>query len=178
MNKEVLTVWARHLLITCVVIGSVVMGILMSNTRTALDVSAVKDAQNAQFQDLAGNWRQISHWDGSYRIVNFWATWCPPCLEEIPLFVQLQDEYKDRNVTFIGIAVDDAHRVREFVRDNEINYPVLIGSGDALRISEILGNKRSGLPFTVFLTPSGDLIDMHSGVVPESKVRKFVDKIR
>ena len=80
MNKAVLTVWARHLLITCVVIGSVVMGILMSNTRTALDVSAVKDAQNAQFQDLTGNWRQISHWDGSYRIVNFWATWCPPLL--------------------------------------------------------------------------------------------------
>ena len=170
--------WVRRLLIACVVIGSVVTGILMSNTRTGLDVSAVKGAQNAQFQDLAGNWQQISHWDGSYRIVNFWATWCPPCLEEIPLFVQLQDEYKDRNVTFIGIAVDDADRVREFVRDNEINYPILIGSGDALRISEILGNKRSGLPFTVFLTPSGDLVDMHSGVVPESKVRQFVDKIR
>ena len=102
----------------------------------------------------------------------------PPCLEEIPLFVRLQGEYKDRNVTFIGIAVDDADRVREFVRDNEINYPILIGSGDALRISEILGNKRSGLPFTVFLTPSGDLVDMHSGIVPESKVRQFVDKIR
>ncbi|MDA0236958.1 MAG: TlpA disulfide reductase family protein [Proteobacteria bacterium] len=168
----------RRLFVTCVVIASVVAGILLSNSRPELDERAFRGAQRAQFKDLSGNWQQISSWEGSYRIVNFWATWCPPCLEEIPLFVRLQDEFGDRNVTFIGIALDDVDRVREFVGDNEINYPILIGSGDALRISEILGNQRSGLPFTVFLSPSGDLVDIHSGAVPESKIRQFVDKIR
>jgi hypothetical protein len=61
---------------------------------------------------------------------------------------------------------------------NGVNYPTLIGSGDALRISEILGNNRSGLPYTVFLSPTGEIIDMHSGIVPEAKIRDFVAKIR
>ena len=177
MNNNGLKTLARRSLITCVVIGSVVAGILMSSSRPEIDELALKGAQQAQFQDLNGKWQQISNWSGSYRIVNFWATWCPPCIEEIPLFVGLQAEYADRNITFIGIAVDEAARVREFARDNKINYPILIGSGDALRVSEILGNQRSGLPFTVFLGPSGDLIDMHSGAVPEAKIREFADKI-
>ncbi len=148
------------------------------NIKNLVLIKTPKTYEEVIFKDKNQKDVNLADYKGKLLVLNFWATWCPPCLEEIPLFVQLQDEYKDRNVTFIGIAVDDAHRVREFVRDNEINYPVLIGSGDALRISEILGNKRSVLPFTVCLNPSGDLIDMHSGVVPESKVRKFVDKIR
>ncbi len=169
---------SRKFLVALVILASVTGGILIGNIGPKVDERAVKNAQSAQFKDLSGNWRQISDWDGVYRIVNFWATWCPPCLEEIPLFISLHEEFRDINVTFIGIAVDDIVKVRDFVTTNKVNYPILIGSGDALRISEVLGNQRSGLPFTVFLSPTGDLIDIHSGVVPASKIRNFASKIR
>ena len=76
------------------------------------------------------------------------------------------------------MAVDDDERVRRFVIDNEVNYPMLIGSTGALQISELLGNVRSGLPFTVFLSPDGDLLGTESGVVPEQKIRDFISKIQ
>ena len=168
----------RNVWIALVVISSIVAGALLGNMGPKIEERAVKSAQIAQFKDLSGSWRRLSDWDGSYRIVNFWATWCPPCLEEIPLFIALHQEFIDINMTFIGIAVDDAERVRDFVETNRVNYPVLVGSGDALRISEAFGNHRSGLPFTVFLSPDGTLIDTHSGVVPASKIREFAAKIR
>ncbi|MDC1311161.1 TlpA family protein disulfide reductase [Burkholderiales bacterium] len=168
----------RNCILVLVMLASVVGGILIGNIEPEIDEAGFKNAQSAQFKDLSGNWRKLSDWDGAYRIVNFWATWCPPCLEEIPLFISLHEEFSDINMTFIGIAVDDITRVRDFVMTNKVNYPILIGSGDALRISEILGNQRSGLPFTVFLSPTGDLIDTHSGVVPASKIRDFASKIR
>jgi thiol-disulfide isomerase/thioredoxin len=168
----------RNFWVAFVVLLSIATGVLFGNMGSKVDESAVKSAQLAQFKDLSGNWRRLSDWDGRYRIVNFWATWCPPCLEEIPLFIALQQEFSDINMTFIGIAVDDPDRVRDFIEANQVNYPVLVGSGDALRISEAFGNDRSGLPFTVFLSPDGVLVDSHSGVVPAAKIRKFVAKIR
>ena len=168
----------RNTLLVIVILVSIIGGILIGNMEPKIDEKAFKSAQSAQFRDLSGNWRQISDWDGVYRIVNFWATWCPPCLEEIPLFINLHEEFSDINMTFIGIAVDDTARVRDFISANGVNYPILIGSGDALRISEVFGNHRSGLPFTVFLSPNGDLIDTHSGVVPVAKLQDFVSKIR
>ena len=168
----------RNVWIALVVLLSIVAGVLFGNIGPKIDERVVKSAQSAQFKDLSGSWRRLSDWDGSFRSVNFWASWCPPCLEEIPLFMALHQELIDINMTFIGIAVDDAERVRDFVETNRVNYPVLVGSGDALRISEAFGNHRSGLPFTVFLSPDGTLIDTHSGVVPESKIREFAAKIR
>jgi thiol-disulfide isomerase/thioredoxin len=88
---------------------------IIANGGREFDEVSVKQAQLAQFRDLDGVTRNISHWEGAYRIVNFWATWCPPCREEIPLFVDLQAEFQSINVTFIGIAVDDVERVRTFV---------------------------------------------------------------
>ena len=132
----------RNFWVAFVVLLSIAGGVLFGNMGSKVDERAVKSAQLAQFKDLSGNWRRLSDWDGSYRIVNFWATWCPPCLEEIPLFIALQQEFSDINMTFIGIAVDDPDRVRGFVEANQVNYPVLVGSGDALRISEAFGNDR------------------------------------
>lgn len=178
MSNVSLRLLSTPFLLVFVVIISISAGMIIANGGREFDEVSVKQAQLAQFRDLDGVTRNISHWEGAYRIVNFWATWCPPCREEIPLFVDLQTEFQSINVTFIGIAVDDVERVRTFVAANGVNYPTLIGSGDALRISEILGNNRSGLPYTVFLSPTGEIIDMHSGIVPEAKIRDFVAKVR
>jgi thiol-disulfide isomerase/thioredoxin len=84
----------RNFWVAFVVLLSIATGVLFGNMGSKVDESAVKSAQLAQFKDLSGNWRRLSDWDGRYRIVNFWATWCPPCLEEIPLFIALQQEFQ------------------------------------------------------------------------------------
>ena len=165
-------------IVLIVAVSSVTGGILLSNLKPSVNDQILVDVQRIKFDNLYGQTQSLADRAGSYRVVNFWATWCPPCLEEIPLFVELQKEYGAKNFTFIGVAVDDDERVRRFVIDNEVNYPMLIGSTGALQISELLGNVRSGLPFTVFLSPDGDLLGTESGVVPEQKIRDFISKIQ
>ena len=166
-----------HLLIAVTALVAVTAGVILSNPEPAMDQDAALIAQRAIFTAPDGERFSVESWAGQYRIVNFWATWCPPCLEEIPLFIRLQERFVDNNVTFIGIAVDKVDLVRSFVEANGVNYPILVGSGDALEVSKIMGNYRAGLPYTVFLDPNGVILDRHFGVVPESKIAKFVAKI-
>jgi thiol-disulfide isomerase/thioredoxin len=80
------------------------------------------------FQDLDGKTITTRDWKGKVTIVNFWATWCPPCREEIPAFITLQERYRD-SVQFVGVSIDDpadVDDVRAFVREQKINYPIVM----------------------------------------------------
>jgi thiol-disulfide isomerase/thioredoxin len=107
--------------------------------------------------DLEGRERRPEEWAGKVLVVNFWATWCPPCLREIPAFTQLQASYGERGVQFIGIAIDDAEKVREFVRRQALNYPVLLGDTRADALSRQLGNRIGSLPYTVVVDSTGEV---------------------
>ncbi|MEM7467696.1 MAG: TlpA disulfide reductase family protein, partial [Pseudomonadota bacterium] len=100
------------------------------------------------FDDLSGNKRLLSEWKGPYLVINFWATWCPPCLKEIPSFNRLQQAFGEERIQFIGIAYDHLDSVEKFVADTKVEYPVLIGGDDAAIFMRELGNKIGGLPFT------------------------------
>ena len=86
--------------------------------------------------DVSGNQHNISEWQGKIRIINFWATWCPPCLKEIPEFIALQKQYADKGLQFIGIAIDDQEAVAEFLATNKINYPILIGGMNGIALAQ------------------------------------------
>jgi len=108
-----------------------------------------------EFHDLEGHPRSSSEWQGKVLVVNFWATWCPPCREEMPHFVDAQEHYGDRGVQFVGIAVDNPDAVQDFVDVYGINFPILIGDTDAITLSEQMGNRFSSLPFTAIYDRSG-----------------------
>ncbi|TXL17888.1 hypothetical protein BMR04_03560 [Methylococcaceae bacterium HT3] len=72
-------------------------------------------------------------------VINFWATWCPPCLKEIPLFIELQTEYAQQNVQFIGIAIDDPLLVDDYLSFIDINYPILIAETGGAKLSQKAG---------------------------------------
>jgi peroxiredoxin len=105
--------------------------------------------------DIEGNIRNIKDWDGQIVLLNFWATWCPPCLEEIPDFIEIQQELDNRGFQIIGVAVDNEEDVREFANEMAMNYPVLAGEMEAIELSQRYGNTIGALPFSAIIDKNG-----------------------
>lgn len=124
--------------------------------------------------DLEGRTRFSNEWLGKVLVVNFWATWCPPCRREIPLFIELQEGRGSNGLQFVGIAIDSPEPVKEFAKSIEINYPVLIGETDAISLSESLGNRFSSLPFTIIFDRAGKPIYTKAGEVDRQTLEEQI----
>jgi thiol-disulfide isomerase/thioredoxin len=120
--------------------------------------------------DLQGKTRNIKEWDNNYIVLNFWATWCPPCREEIPEFIALQKEYATSNLQFIGVAIDDDVSVNQFALEMGINYPNLIAEMQGIELARQYGNSMGALPFSVIINPEGQLIAQQIGLLERSKI--------
>ena len=128
-----------------------------------------------ELPDLTGTVRQSSEWDGRPKLVNFWATWCAPCRREIPLLKKTQDKYTDLDLQVIGIAVDFAEDVAVYAEEAQFNYPVLVGQEDAMAVAEVTGEEFLGLPFTMVVAPSGELIATHTGEIVEEHIDRITE---
>jgi thiol-disulfide isomerase/thioredoxin len=111
-----------------------------------------------ELPDLNGVSSPLRDWQGRVIVLNFWATWCPPCREEIPEFIVLQERYRSKGLQIVGVAVDNADAVRHFSDSVGINYPVLLGQIEAARAMRDYGNLTGSLPYTVVIDPSGRVI--------------------
>lgn len=126
---------------------------------------AVKHIPDYVYHTTDGVERTNNDFQGQIIVMNFWATWCPPCRKETPLFVEMQDKYGEDGVQFIGIAIDDLEATREFIDTYGVNYPVLMGDVDAIAMSKQMGNRFEGLPFTVIAERDGSILKRHTGEV-------------
>ncbi len=120
--------------------------------------------------DVLGKPHNISEWKSNIRIINFWATWCPPCLKEIPMFNGLQQQFAYNGLQFIGVAVDDQLSVTDYMSKNDINYPVLIGDLAGIALSQKLGNTAGVVPYTVIVNQKGQVIYQHNGEISREKI--------
>lgn len=128
--------------------------------------------------DLAGQPHNVAEWDGKALLINFWATWCAPCREEIPAFIKVRREYHDRGFEILGIAIDNPEFVIEYARDLGINYPVLYGSEEAVQVGRLYGNRQGTLPYSVFINTGGRISHIHnSGVLNESELAGIVEEL-
>lgn len=127
--------------------------------------------------DIDGQQRQISEWQGKTLVLNFWATWCAPCREEIPAFVELQDQYRSDGLQFVGIALQEAEEVRGFLQEFNVNYPSLVGSADVIKIAKQLGNDIGALPYTVVIDRSGIISFTHRGPLLKSDAEKVIQSL-
>ena len=125
----------------------------------------------SRFTGLDGTPQSLAVFRGNVLVVNYWATWCAPCREEIPMFVRLQREYAAKGLQFVGIAVDQVDKVREFAKEFVINYPLLIAGLEAVELSRRAGNKAGVLPYTLVMDRQGRIAASLVGGITEERMR-------
>lgn len=119
---------------------------------------------DAQFKDANGKSVDLTTLRGKTIVVNFWSTWCPPCVEEMPMFSEVQAAYKDKNVIFVGIAADQADNVKAFLQKTPVNYLIAVGGQPAFELSQQLGNRHDAVPFTLMINAKEGITSRHFGV--------------
>ncbi len=132
--------------------------------------AAVERVYAARLADLKGAMQPLEQWRGQVLVVNFWATWCAPCREEIPGFVRLQERYGSRGLMFVGIALDQPDKVAEFAHEFRINYPLLVGGLETLELLRQAGNRAGVLPYTLIIDRGGNLVSREPGGLKEARL--------
>jgi thiol-disulfide isomerase/thioredoxin len=131
---------------------------------------AAESLMLAVFTDTSGESQAMSQWRGKVLVVNFWATWCAPCREEIPALMKIQKKYAAKGVQLTGIAIDNVAKVREYAEEMRIDYILLIGGSETLGMSQNLGNRVGVLPFTVLLDRAGNVAYTHAGALTQAQL--------
>jgi thiol-disulfide isomerase/thioredoxin len=126
----------------------------------------------AGFRDEQGADRSLAQFQGKLLVVNFWATWCAPCREEMPAFTRVQSRWAGRNVQFVGLAQDDPAKVARFGKELAINYPLWTGGDGVGELSRRLGNRLGVLPHTVILDPNGRVLEQRVGPYTEASLEE------
>ncbi len=127
--------------------------------------------------DLEGSPWRMEEWRGRVMVLNFWATWCPPCRKEMPLFVRLDEEFRNQGVLFVGIAIDDPQSVRDFVDTHGIEFPILLGQEKGVELARELGDRLGALPYTVVTDHKGRIILRRAGEMTERTLRPLLEKL-
>lgn len=128
----------------------------------------------APLQDLEGQPSALNKFAGKVLVVNFWGTWCPPCREEMPDFIQVQRSLGDKGVQFVGIALDSIENVQPFVKELGVNYPIFIANADTAESLRAVGNQSMGLPYTLIYDRSGKLREKIAGKVDKARIEHLV----
>lgn len=172
-------------LVVTLLAGTLSIGIALFGERWLAEHDAVGIASNRagdtinslpdiRLTDTTGREIASNSWAGKVVMLNFWATWCPPCLREMPMLEQLQQGFDTGQLQVVGIAIDDADSVRRFLDENSINYQILFGDASSVELSKRLGNRTSGLPFTVVFDRVGRLVFSHTGEITSAEIRAHV----
>lgn len=113
---------------------------------------------------------------GKVVVLNFWATWCPPCVEEMPELDELYPQLQAQNVELIGIAIDSAGNVQQFLQKTPVNYPIVLAGMTGTELGKALGNQQGGLPFTVILDENGNELLREAGRIQMSTITNALQR--
>ncbi|SNX29007.1 Thiol-disulfide isomerase or thioredoxin [Polynucleobacter meluiroseus] len=156
---------------------ALIAGVLSSqwiSNAKRVDEAGVKAFFANSWQTPDGHSANTQEWQGKLLVVNFWASWCPPCVKEMPTLNLLQKEYQQQNVIFVGIGIDSPTNIREFLQKTPISYPIVIGGLEGSNISKLLGNSQGALPYTVVINPQGKVISSKLGEISEDELRNAI----
>ena len=134
--------------------------------------AAVAELFGQTLPDANGTPQPLAQWRGKTLIVNFWATWCAPCVEEMPELTQLQTELTGKNIQIIGIGIDSAENIRKFADRLHIGYPLYTAGVRGTELARLFGNQAGGLPYTVLITADGQIRSSHLGRLQMAELRR------
>ena len=140
----------------------------------SVEDGAVSALTSVTLPDLGGGSARLEHWRGKVVVVNFWASWCAPCREEVPGLVRIQQRFAANGLQVVGIAVDTADKSRQAANEMGISYPILIAGAEVIDLTRRLGNRAGGLPYTVVLDREGRLVTTHLGLLSEAQLERLV----
>ena len=132
---------------------------------------------NATLPDEKGRPQALKQYVGKIVVLNFWATWCEPCREEMPELSQLNDAYKNKNVIVLGVAIDDVGAVGNFVKETKVSYPLFAADMDGMQYATNLGNDKDVLPFTVIIKADGTVAKTYFGRITKPLLEETLSKL-
>jgi len=144
--------------------------------RTA-SVSVPATATDFALRDLSGKTHHLADYRGKLVLVNFWATWCPPCRREIPGFIRLQDHYGARGLQILGISIDNPEAVARYWQEMKINYPLLLADDATYGLMGAYGNASGGLPYSVLIRVDGGIAATKLGAYEESELERLIQPL-
>ena len=124
-----------------------------------------------------GQPQQLKQYAGKTVVLNFWATWCEPCREEMPELSSLHEEYKNKNLVVLGVAIDDVAAISDFVKETKVSYPLFAAEVHGMELAAGLGNDKSALPYTVIIKADGSVAKTYFGRITKPLLEEELIKI-
>ena len=146
---------------------------LRRHQAAVLSPDALQTLWAAEFDTPSGERLAMSSFQGKPLVLNFWATWCPPCVEEMPLIEAFYQQNKSKGWQVVGLAVDQPSRVRHFLSQASISYPIGLAGMNGTELGQKLGNSQGSLPFTLVLNAQGDVIQQKLGKLSLEEVQNW-----
>jgi thiol-disulfide isomerase/thioredoxin len=122
----------------------------------------------------SGGVYKLAALQGKPLVVNFWATWCPPCVEEMPLLDAFYRQHAAKGWQMVGLAADNAGAVSKFLKQTPVQFPTPLAGLAGIELSRTLGNVSGALPFTVVLNSAGDIALRHMGKLSSEQIANFI----
>lgn len=166
----------KKLVISAVLVAGIAMvaGIWLAQQQRKPSVLGPASMIPFTLPDTKGVSQKIEQWQGKVVLLNFWATWCPPCREEIPAFVEVQEQFGAKGFQIIGVAIDNKDDVTDFMDTFFINYPVLLGDDKTLNLMSQYGNRIGSLPYSVIMDRQGKIVARKIGAYTKKNLVKLI----
>jgi len=171
------------LLLSLIGLGSLLLGIVASYWFTSsTPQNSSTNAQSAIYQEfLAVDWKNENGesvnsqaWKNKILVINFWASWCPPCVEEMPMLSAFNQKLDNNTAQMIGIGIDSPTNLRQFLQNTSVSYPILLGGLEGSNWMKRLGNSQGALPYTVILNPDGKILLTKLGKITEKELESVL----
>jgi thiol-disulfide isomerase/thioredoxin len=148
-----------------------------AETTAATPVDAVDTLWSAAVTDADGKPQSLASFKGQKVVVNFWASWCGPCVREMPELVTLSHAYAKQGVRFVGVGVDSDQNVKAFLQKVKVDYPVYVSGYAGADLARNFGNTAGALPFTVVIDENGKIRATKLGEIEPAELKKTLDAL-